>query len=389
MEPSARDRFFETTHTGSLPAGEDHAALTGLLRARALHYPFDHAEFDDAAAAAVRAAVGLQSELGIRYVSSGEADRAGFTDSARLTGFDGPPHFNWRPADLIESGLTGTVPLVDTAELQLSSTGPVRHNPEVIESELRRFLAALAAHGIGRSRGFVPEPSPGIMLMLGTSHYASEAAFLNDLARALREEYTAIAEAGLTVQVDACDIALCWQTIFHDADMAQYLDRVKIRVDAINRATQGIPRSQLRVHVCYGNWPGPHDHDITLDHIIGELTRLQAGMLVLELASPRHRWELEVLRDHPLPAGMKLAAGVVDSSTIMVEHERTVMRSLLDVAAMTGLRPDMILATPDCGFRSLLGMAQPLYTTRRKLEAMVAGARLAAEQAGQVLAAAG
>lgn len=132
----------------------------------------------------------------------------------------------------------------------------------------------------------------------------------------------------------------------------------------------------------------PHDHDITLDHIIGELARLQAGMLVLQLANPRHRWELDVLRDHPLPAGMKLAAGVVDSSTTTVEHERTVKRSLLDVAVMTGLSPDMILATPDCGFRSLLGTAQPLYTTRRKLEAMVAGARLAAEQAGPVLAAA-
>lgn len=386
---SGQDRYFETTHAGSLPPVEGHEQVAGLLLARALHKPVDDAEFADLAAAGVHAAVGLQHELGIRYVSGGEADRLTFADSARLTGFDGPPHFNWRPADIIDAGLSGTIPLVDTAGLLPSNTGPVRHNPEVIESELHRFVTALAAHGIDRSLGFVPEPSPGVMLMLGTSHYGTEVAFLNDLTRALREEYTAIAGAGLTVQVNACDIPMCWQTIFHDSDVAEYLDRVKIRVDAINRATQGIPRSQLRVHVCYGNWPGPHDHDITLDHIISELARLQAGTLVLELASPRHRWEVEVLRDHPLPAGMKLAAGVVDSCATTVEHERTVMRSLLDVAAMTGLSPDMILASPDCGFRSLLGAAQPLYTTRRKLEALVAGAQLAATQACQALAAAG
>ena len=122
-----------------------------------------------------------------------------------------------------------------------------------------------------------------------------------------------------------------------------------------------------------------HVHPPAQSFILGVLTELPAGMLLLEMSGPRHRWETGILADCPLPDGMRLAAGVVDTAAPVAEHERTVMSSLLAVAEVTGMDPGMILATPDCGFRTTLAQAAPSFTTRLKLQAMVSGARLAAE----------
>jgi 5-methyltetrahydropteroyltriglutamate--homocysteine methyltransferase len=173
-----------------------------------------------------------------------------------------------------------------------------------------------------------------------------------------------------------------WRPWHRDQGLGDYLDQLRAKVAAINEATRGIPPEQVRVHVCHGNWPGPHNYDIELPEAIGALYELNAGTLVLELSNRRHRWEREVFRDqHPLRAGKILAAGVVDSSSMCVEHERTVADELIGLASITG--SGRLMATPDCGFRTLLGLGAPPALAEMKLRALVEGTRIANEHIRQ------
>jgi 5-methyltetrahydropteroyltriglutamate--homocysteine methyltransferase len=376
-----------TTHTGSLPpALPEQARLQELLKARIRGERMDAGEFAELADQAVREVVGWQRRIGIDVVSSGELDRAGFMDTSRLAGWGARGGTgSFAPRDLVESGMAEWL-LNSGAVMPEMNAGPVKHDPDVIGAELERLLRALSQHGVEPSGAFVPEPSPSLMASLGTTHYADENRFLDDVAAALSEEYRAIAKAGLMVQIDAPDLPLDWQMGHDGQSMDDYLARLRRRVQTINDATAGIPESQIRVHVCYGNWPGPHHYDITLPQIGAELYRLRAGTLVVELANRRHRWERRMFGepDHRLPAGVVLAAGVIDSCSTSVEHEETVASELIELAGMVG--PQNLMAATDCGFRGQLGIGMDRYVTEQKLRSLVRGAQLASERLGLVSA---
>jgi len=183
------------------------------------------------------------------------------------------------------------------------------------------------------------------------------------------------------VQIDAPDLVMDWYVWHRGQSMDEFLARMKRSVQAINDATEGIPQEQVRVHVCHGNWQGPHNYDVALPSVIDTLYELRAGTLVLEMANRRHHWERDVfaLGEHPVPDGKKLAVGVIDSSSTAVEHELTVRRELLEIQSITGLSPDRLLATTDCGFRTMLGLGASSYITEQKLHALVKGTQLANE----------
>jgi 5-methyltetrahydropteroyltriglutamate--homocysteine methyltransferase len=376
-----------TTHTGSLPGLPEEARLQELLVERLKGEDVDAKEFAELADQAVTEVVGWQHKLGIDVISSGELDRAGFMDGSRLEGWGrGPDMSLFAPRDLIEAGMLDWLLHGSGATMPRMNAGPVKHNPEVIGGELDRLLRALKTHGIDPSRAFVPEPSPGVMSTLGSTYYKDEETFLEDIAAALSEEYKAVAKAGLILQIDAPDLPMDWY-VWHDGQsMDEYMARLARRVEAINNATEGIPQEQIRVHVCYGNWPGPHDHDITLPQITQEIYKLRAGTLVIELANRRHRWERRIFgeAEHRLPAGVVLAAGVIDSCSTSVEHEETVAAELMEIAGLVGA--DNLMGATDCGFRTMLGLGLPRYIAEQKLRALVGGARLASERLGAATA---
>jgi 5-methyltetrahydropteroyltriglutamate--homocysteine methyltransferase len=349
------------THAGSLPRQPGSARLEQLLTTLARGGQLtDHAEFASLAEQATDEMVTWQARLGIDYMSTGEAARCGFIDVRRLRGFAGPP------------AVFSNVPGVVTPP---TNSGPVEHDPGPITEELAWFTAALDRHGVSRSRGFIPSPSPGVITAQGTSYYRGETAFLDAVTEAMSAEYRQIADAGLVVQLDAPDLALDWYAWHDGQSVAEFQSRFRDKVDAINAATAGIPQEQVRVHVCHGNWPGPHDRDVELPAIIGDLYRLRAGMLLLELANERHRWEQSVFADHPLPAGMLLGAGVVNPASRCTDHPQTVAEQLTRIAALTG--PGRTVAATGCGFSTVLGMAASPDHAERKLRALIEGARLA------------
>lgn len=373
---TATSKRILTTTAGSLPLWPDQDRLRVLLAARAAGQPVDPGEFAALAEEAVGAAIGLQLQAGIDLISNGEMDRPGFIDTSRLTGFDEAPA-NFRPRDLVEAGFEGLLQAPGVV-LPRMNTGPVARNPEPIAGELARFLAALAHHGVDRSRAFLPEPSPGVIVAQGSTWYDDPAKFLADVISAMREEYLEIARAGLTVQIDAPDLFLDWFVWHPGQAMDQCLARMRLAVQAINEATDGIAPEQLRVHVCHGNWPGPHHYDLELPEVIEVLYGLRAGMLVVELSNPRHRWEQVTFKDHPLPAGVTLAAGVIDSCSLSVEHPRTVAAALTQLAGLT--EPARLVAATDCGFGSMPGLHAHPGITSLKLAALAQGARIASEE---------
>ena len=366
-----------TTTSGSMPLPPGMERLGELLYARATGQHADPGEFAALADEAVDQAVARQLAAGIDLISSGEMDRSSFITTSRLTGFDGPP-VNFRPKDLADAGLADALAHVPGVAWPKANTGPVARNPGPLAAELARFLSALARHGVDRSAGFLPEPSPGVIASLGSSWYDDEPKFLADLAAAMREEYLEIARAGLTVQIDAPDLLVDWNVWHPGQNLAEGLTRMRQRVDVINEATDGIPPSQLRVHVCHGNYPGPHTYDVELPDVIDVLYGLRAGTLVVELSNPRHRWEYVTFRDHPLPAGITLAAGVIDSCSMSVEHPRTVAAALTQLAAAAGT--GHLVAATDCGFGSMTGLHAHPGITDMKLKALAQGARIASDE---------
>ena len=373
-----------STHTGSLPPDfPGQARLQELLTDRVTGQPVDSKEFADLADEAVDEAVGRQRRIGIDIVSNGEMDRGGFIDTARLTNFSGPETTVFTPRDLEVARMLEWFLTSSGVVMPRMNNGPVRHNPEPLAAELERYLRALGRHGIDTSRAFLPEPSPGVVVTQGSTYYeggADDERFLADVTAALHAEYHEVAKTGLIVQVDAPDLPMDWYVWHAGQGMDEFLGRLRRRVQAINDATDGIPAEQVRVHVCHGNWQGPHNFDITLPEIIDTLYQLRAGTLVIELANRRHHWERRIFGEpeYKLPERFKLGGGVIDSTSTSIEHPETVADEILEIAGLVG--PDRFLAATDCGFRTMLGLGAYPYITEQKLTALVEGTRLANER---------
>jgi 5-methyltetrahydropteroyltriglutamate--homocysteine methyltransferase len=262
--------------------------------------------------------------------------------------------------------------------------GPVRYlGRAAIQAECADFRDALADTGTEFTEPFVTAPSPGIIAgAMKNEHYPSEQAYLDDLGAALREEYEAIVDAGFLLQLDCPDLALERHLSYQDQPLSDFLGFVERVVATINAALVNIPPEQVRLHVCWGNYEGPHDSDVPLADIMPILRQAKVGAFFLPFANPRHAHEYKLFEKQPLADDQILVAGVIDSLTNFVEHPEAVADRIERVAQAVG-DPHRVIAGTDCGFGTSAGSSRVAEDiVWAKLTALAEGARLGSERLG-------
>jgi 5-methyltetrahydropteroyltriglutamate--homocysteine methyltransferase len=379
----ASDGRILTTHAGSLPRP---APLTAMLVAASRGEDVDETALAAAVAEARQASVAGQLAAGLDVVNDGEAGRESFFTYVRqrMTGF-GDHSNRAAPRDIVEypSYLEKRLPVLTGERVSLvtapAAIGPVAYgSSDAIEAECEAFTDLLGEHEGEFVEGFLTAPSPGIVAAaMDNRHYPTLADYVGAVATALRVEYHAIARRGLVLQVDAPDLALERHTMFADRPLDDFLAFVDTVVRELNRVLDGIPREQVRLHVCWGNYEGPHDLDVPLEAILPHLVQARVGALVLSMANPRHAHEHRVLAAQPLPPELLLVVGVIDTTTNYVEHPEVVAGRIEAAADAVG-DPRRVLAGTDCGFATSAGFGEVVpEVVWQKLRALRAGADLA------------
>src|SRR5581483_966929 len=236
------------------------------------------------------------------------------------------------------------------------AVGEVRYlDTRDINDEIARFKRCAAGAGSPFGEAFMTAPSPGIVATtMMNAYYASHEDYLMALARELRHEYRAINAAGLILQIDAPDLAMERTMTFQDQTDAQFVKTCELHMAAINRSLEGIPPDRVRLHCCWGNWEGPHIHDIALAPILPVLYQARVGALTIEMANPRHQHEYAAIAANPLPKDWLLIPGVIDTTTNFVEHPQVVARRIKEAVATVGDR-ERVIASTDCGFGTFSG----------------------------------
>ncbi len=378
-----------TTFVGSLPRPE---SLSKLLVLKHRGEAVDEEVFRREVSAAVQAAVALQARAGLDYISDGEQGEIAYFDpSFRFSGFSHgvPGGVGFR--DMVARPLylqqfaTATA---GQAALTYRCTGRVSYQGgRALEQRLDDFRQALASSDIPTERGFLTAPSPGIVAFACPDDFYGEhelAAYLHDLAEALREEYQGILRAGFTLQVDCPDFGTISRlSSFSSEHDPVYLQRINLHLAALQEALAGLPAERIRLHACYGNAGSPHDDDAPIEHVLDLLYQIPASTLSFVGANPRHHFEWRVFRQHPLPEGRMLAPGVVDSTSNILEHPETIADYLVNLASVVGA--DQIIASSDCGFGTLFQwtLVTPDVVTD-KLRVIVEGAALASERLSRI-----
>ncbi|MFB6090616.1 MAG: methionine synthase [Halobellus sp.] len=366
-----------TTHVGSLPRSD---RLRDLLTA---DDPVDEAAFEDAVSASIRDVVRRQAEVGIDVANDGEQSRIAYSVDVtnRLTGFsEGTVERAW-PSDLDDFPEYARELLGDTDNIGGPvATGPIEYvGAEDLRRDLARFEAATEAEGVSFPERFHTAPSPGAVLRFTeTEYHDSPGEYVFDLADALATEYELIAETGATLQIDAPDLLGGFTLTYKDDSVSEFRERVRTHVEALNRAVSGVPDEQIRLHGCWGNYPGPHHRDVPLPAVIAEFYEADVGGLVVEGANPRHQHEYRTFEEYPLPEDWRLIPGVIDVKTNVVEHPEVVADRIERFAAAVG-DPERIVAGADCGFETVVEGANAVHPeiAWKKLDALAEGAELA------------
>jgi 5-methyltetrahydropteroyltriglutamate--homocysteine methyltransferase len=371
---STDESLIRTTHVGSLPRS---AAVRELLTGGA---DTGTPEFEAAVTDAVRAVVRRQAEVGLDVANDGEQSRIAYSVDVtnRLTGFGDATVDRDAPADLEEFPEYAAQVLDDADNIGGPlATGPIEYvGEDECRAELARFDDAVDAEGVSFDERFHTVPSPGAVFRFTESEYHdSREAYLFDLADALATEYELVVEHGATLQVDAPDLLASFTISYKDASPAEFREHVRTYVEALNRALAAVPDDRVRLHACWGNYPGPHHRDVPLEAVLPELYEADVGGLVIEGANPRHQHEHGTFREHPLPDGWTLYPGVIDVKTNVVEHPEVVAERIERFADAVG-DPSRIVAGADCGFETVVGGANAVHPeiAWTKLEALVEGA---------------
>jgi 5-methyltetrahydropteroyltriglutamate--homocysteine methyltransferase len=372
-----------TSHVGSLPRGPE---LTPLLLARDAGEPYDADAFDTVVQTAVDAAVAAQVDAGVTVVSDGELGKVGYSTYIieRLEGFGGnsprKPALDLAPLPELRTKLAAIMGAQEFT--RASCIAPVKLvNLQPLHDDIRRFRTALDRHGKG-TRAFLNAASPGLITAFqANAYYPSHEAYLTDLVEAMRPEYEAIAAAGFELQLDCPDLAMSRHTGYQDMDEAEFLRTIEANVEALNAATANIPADRMRMHICWGNYEGPHDHDIPLERIIDIVLKARPSTILFEAANPRHEHEWKVWRDAKLPEDKILAPGLIDTCSNYVEHPELIAQRIERFAAIVGT--DRVVASTDCGFGTFAGYGKiDPAVTWKKLRALREGADIAAARLG-------
>ncbi len=367
-----------TTHVGSLPRS---SSLLNLMVARASGRDYDPAALAAQLRDDVAAVVKRQVDAGIDIVSDGELSKPGYATyvAERLTGFGGQ-HRSYAPQDLREFPEFAKI-LVETRRIapasgNLCCQGPVGvKNTTALQEDLANVKAAIAA--ARPRRAFMNGASPGVIAVWQPNeYYKTDDEYLSAVAEAMRPEYEAIVEAGYDLQLDCPDLAMGRHMNFAKLDDAAFVRIAERNVEVLNHAVRNIPADKLRMHVCWGNYEGPHHRDIPLATILPTVLKAKPSHLLVEAANPRHGHEWAVFSSTKLPADKIIVPGVVDSTTNFIEHPELVAQRLRRYIDLVGR--ERVVAGTDCGFSTWND-----YTTVhpelvwKKLESLVAGARLA------------
>jgi len=374
--PTSRDRIL-TTHVGSLPRS---ARVVDCLKAKEAGQPCDRSDFDAAMREGVDEVVARQLAVGIDIVSDGETSKIGYATyiKDRLSGFDGhyprPPHRDLAPHPDLREAL-GRM-LGQQSFKRAACVGPISlTDPEAVRKDVGNLGSALAAHGGGR--GFLNAASPGVISAFQSNRfYPSHEAYVDAIAAVMRHEYEAIVAAGFDLQLDCPDLAMARHTGFQELGEDEFLARAEYQVEALNRAVANIPAEKMRMHICWGNYEGPHDHDIPLEKILDIVLKARPAALVFEAANPRHRHEWKIWRDADLPEDKVLVPGCISSTSNYVEHPELVAEQICQFADIVGR--ERVIAGTDCGFGSFVGTSRVVPEVAwKKLTALVEGARIA------------
>ncbi len=347
------------THVGSLPRGE---RLGELLIEDELGHNVDKDELLAETERRVAHVMRKQHEAGVDVANDGEQGRVGFQTYVpqRMSGFGGesqrpvPPEFVEFP--LFAKRLQARIPRTGKVFGAPQAIGEVRYeDTSTIEREIDRLQRHAREQQPPFAECFMNAPSPGIIATtMLNAHYDLHESYVNALAREMRREYLAVANAGLLLQIDAPDLAMERVFLFQDKSDAEYVKVCEAHVAALNLALEGIPRDRVRLHVCWGNWEGPHVHDIALDPLLPMLYQAHVGALSIELANPRHQHEIAALRRQKLPDGMMLLPGVLDTTSNFVEHPEVVAQRIELAVSAVGDR-ERVIASSDCGFGTFAG----------------------------------
>jgi 5-methyltetrahydropteroyltriglutamate--homocysteine methyltransferase len=364
------------THQGTLPRPDD---LRTLVRARASGETYDADALAQRLRAAVAEVVGKQVGIGVDSINDGEQGKTTFNDyvTTRLGGLEATPEIYYSPitgrdrrdfADYHQRQRLGGTRHVYQCVAPLRYTGEA-----LVQTDIANLRAGM--QGLDVEQAYLPAVAPGsIEHWLRNAHYPNEEAFLYAIADAMHEEYRAILDAGLVLQIDDPDLADGWQ-VEPDLDLAGYRKRATLRTEVLNHALRGLPQDRVVMHMCWGSGKGPHTNDLPLREFVDIVLSVNAGAYSIEAANPRHEWEWEVWQDVKLPDGKVLIPGVVAHCTDHVEHPRLVAQRLVRYARLVGR--ENVIAGTDCGLGTRVG--DPLICWA-KLQASVEGARLASQE---------
>ncbi len=345
-----------TTHVGSLPRTQE---VVDFIFARENNTAYDQADFDACMTAAVSATVGKRVAAGVDIVSDGETSKISYATYVkdRYTGFDGdsprnaPADLKMFPGFLQRLANDGGTPQY----ARPMCVGEVRSKGQgELEKDIANLKAAMAAHGV--ERGFMNAASPGVIsLFLQNDFYPTRAAYLAALADAMKTEYETIVAAGLDLQLDCPDLALSRHMLFNDLSDDEFVKVANLHVEALNHALQNVPQDRVRVHICWGNYEGPHCCDIPMDKVFNTLMSTKSRYVLFETSNPRHGHEWTVFRDRKseIPDDKILVPGVVDTTTNFVEHPQLVAQRIERFTDIVGL--DRVIAGSDCGFGTFAG----------------------------------
>jgi 5-methyltetrahydropteroyltriglutamate--homocysteine methyltransferase len=377
-----------TTHVGSLPRPQD---LAGMIYAAAqTGIPEQRAAYEARVANAVREAVDKQIANGVDIISDGEQGKIGFVNYVkdRLDGFNGQAT-PFMAADLIDmpgintgAAAAAAAALAEDRPSEVPNWTPACDGPisyrehDAYRKDIANFQAAL--NGKKYEEAFICSITPGnVAQVLANHYYPSRTEYLRALGKAMREEYRAIANAGLLVQLDACDLAMDRHINFKNNTVAEFRDVIAENVEMINEATEGIPTDRIRLHLCWGNYQGPHHKDVELRDILDIVLRVRCGAVSFEAANPRHAHEWKVWREVSIPPDLVLIPGVIDTCSTYVEHPEVVADRIKNFASIVG--PERVIASTDCGFGTFVYLTVPEQLAYAKLKTLAEGATLASE----------
>lgn len=364
-----------TTHVGSLPRSK---AVTDVVFGHEHGKPVANA--DSVIRGAVDDVVAKQVAAGVDVVSDGEMSKISYATyiKDRITGFEGdserrpPSDLEEFPKFLERQSSSGGTPSYSrpccVGDISVKDTGPA-------EEDIRNFTDAIAQHS--PSEGFMNAASPGVIaLFQPNKHYPSHETYLAALADAMATEYKAITDAGIILQLDSPDLGLGRHMLFKDKTEAEYQQLAGLHVEALNHALSGIAPEKVRLHVCWGNYEGPHHHDAPMELVLPIALKANVGALLFESSNPRHAHEWEVFANTDLPENLILVPGVVDSTTNFIEHPRLIAQRIERFADIVGR--ERVMAGTDCGFSTFAGFgAVDEDIVYAKLASLAEGAALA------------